>query len=353
MAERNITQIKLPFKLNPVTILIIIVAGIILIGLFSSFFMVGANEKAVVLFLGKIKGVVGPGLHFKLPFGIEKNYNVSIRTITQEFGFRTKKAGIQTTYSTRDYPEESIMLTEDKNIVDVEWTIQYQIVDPVAWLFNVEHAVEENLGQIVVEEKNLNRLEDLWYEKTIRDISQSVINQLVGDRTILSVIGNERTDIQVKAMERMNQLFGNYGMGIKVTQIALQDTLPPEGPVRDAFEDVNKAEQDKEKYINEGQELYNKAIPEEKGKAEKVKEEALGYAAERVNIARGDVARFESVLKEYLKAPDVTRTRLYIEMFEQVFKNDTNTDLIDRSLKNFIPFKTLDNPAGGSNEKTQ
>lgn len=348
MAERNLSPIKFPSKLKPATIILIIVVGVVVVGLFSSFYTVGQYEKAVILFLGKQKTVVGPGLHLKLPFGIEKNYNVFMRTITQEFGYRTKKVGVQSDIITQGFSGESEMLTGDKNIVDVKWSIQYEIVDPVAWLFKVEHMVEDIPGREPRIEKNLYRESDFWYEKTIRDVSQSVINQIVGDKTILGVIGNERKNIQDQAIELMNDIFDSYEMGIRVKRIALQDTLPPEGDVRDAFEDVNKAEQDKERYINEGQEEYNKAIPEEEGKAKKMIQEATGYAAARVNIARGDVARFSAVLEEYLKAPEVTRTRLYIEMYEEVFQDEANTDLIDRNLKNFVPFKTLGSGQGGA-----
>lgn len=342
MSDRNTSPIKFPAKLKPATIVLIVVAGIIVVGLFSSFYTVGEYEQAVILFLGKYKTVVGSGLHLKLPFGIEKNYNIYMRTITQEFGYRTTVAGVQSKFKTEGFEEEAEMLTGDKNIVDVKWSIQYEIVDPKAWLFNVEHMVQDNPRIEPRIEKNLYREGDFAFEKTIRDLSQSVINQIVGDKSILGVIGNERQNIQDQAIDLMNDIFNDkYNMGIQVTQIALQDTLPPVGDVRDAFEDVNKAEQDKERYINEGLEEYNKAIPEEQGKAKRLVQEATGYAAARVNIARGDVARFNAVLKEYLKAPDVTRARLYIEMYEEVFLEGGNTELIDRNLKNFIPFKTL------------
>ena len=145
----------------------------------------------------------------------------------------------------------------------------------------------------------------------------------------------------------MNEKFTEYGLGIRVTTVAMQDILPPAGPVRDAFEDVNKAEQDKERFINEGNEAYNQAIPEARGKAQRIVQEARGYAAARVNRANGDVARFSSVLREYLGNRDVTRARLYIEMFEAVFAGEAKTDLIDRNLGNFIPLKQLTNPTTG------
>ena len=327
MSERNVTPIKFPGKLSPRMIVIIIVVVALISLVSTSFFIVDQKEQGVVLLLGKMNRIVEPGLQFKLPLGIEKSFNVPTQLVfKREFGFRTLQPGIETIYSPEDYSDESIMLTGDKNIVDVSWIIQYRIEDPVAYLFNV-----------------------LDQEKTIRDISQSVINQLVGDRSILGVMGTERPNIETLGKDQMNERFKSYNLGIRITTIALQDILPPAGAVRDAFEDVNKAEQDKERFINEGNEAYNKALPEAEGKAKQVVQEAKGYAAARVNKASGDVSRFVAVLREYENAPDVTRTRLYIEMFEEVFGKAEGTDLIDRSLKNFIPLKQLtDQTSGGT-----
>jgi membrane protease subunit HflK len=136
-------------------------------------------------------------------------------------------------------------------------------------------------------------------------------------------------------------------LGIRVTTVKLQNIVPPAGPVQNAFEDVNKAIQDRSRLINEGKEAYNEAIPKAKGDAERVIEEAKGYAVERVNRAEGDVARFLRVLGEYQLNPAVTRTRLYYEMFEDVFKDAEGTDLIDKNLNNFIPFKPLSNTIQG------
>jgi modulator of FtsH protease HflK len=213
------------------------------------------------------------------------------------------------------------MLTGDLNIISVEWIIQYRITDPKAWLFNVS-------------DKN----------KTIRDISQSVVNLLVGDRTILGVIGPERTAIQESAVQMMNNKFMEFGLGIRVTQVQLQNIVPPKG-VQDAFEDVNKAIQDMNRSVNEGKEAYNAEIPKARGQADQMKEVAQGYAAERVNKAKGDVARFNSVYAEYRKAPDVTRQRLYYEMVEDIFKGEKNVDLIDKRFTNFLPLKSLDSSA--------
>ena len=318
MSEQNVTPMP-QFKMNPKLIIVVIIIIAALSLVMSSFYVVDQTEQAVVLQLGKFNRMAGPGLQFKMPFGIEKNYNVPTQQIqNMTFGFRTEQAGINTVYSRGDYPEESIMLTGDLNIIDVEWVIQYRITDPKAWLFNV-----------------------VYRDQTIRDVSQSTINQLVGDRAILDVIGPERTNIMDQAKIRMNEILAKYDLGATVTTVQLKNIVPPAGNVQDAFEDVNKAIQDMERLINEGKEEYNKEIPKASGNADKMIQIAKGYATERVNKARGDVARFLSVRNEYVKNPAVTRTRLYLETIEEVFGTNEGTDLIDKNLDGFLPIKNL------------
>ena len=316
----NTTIFKKPPKIKlkwPLVLIILIAIGVIVF-LSTSFIVVDQTEKAVIATFGKYTKTLGAGLHYKLPFGIQRAYIVKTQVIqTETFGFRTIKPGVVTQYSSQKFPEESTMLTGDLNIVNVEWIIQYRIADPVAWLFNVTDR-----------------------EKTIRDTSQSVLNMLIGDRAILGVIGPDRQNIQDAAVTMMNELFTKYGLGIEVTQVQLQNIVPPEG-VQASFEDVNKAIQDMNRFINEGREAYNAEIPKVQGQAQQTIEVAQGYAAERVNVARGDVARFDSVYAEYRKAPDVTKKRLYYEMMEEIFKDEKNIDLIDRSLQNVLPIKNI------------
>jgi modulator of FtsH protease HflK len=310
---------KLPANIKPGLVLLGL-AVIVLIVIFStSFIVVDQTERAVITTFGKFTKVADPGLAFKWPFGIQQAYHVKTEVVqTEQFGFRTDKAGVVTQYSPKEYPEESTMLTGDLNIISVEWIIQYRVIDPKAWLFNVSDKA-----------------------KTIRDISQSVVNLLVGDRTILGVIGPERTAIQETAVQMMNEKFNEFGLGIRVTQVQLQNIVPPKG-VQDAFEDVNKAIQDMNRLVNEGKESYNSEIPKAKGQAEQLTEIAQGYATERVNKAKGDVARFNAVYDEYRKAPEVTKQRLYYEMVEDVFKGEKNVELIDKRFTNFLPLKNLD-----------
>ena len=327
MSERDVSPGKLPFSLKPRTLTIILVVVLLLIGATSSFFVVDQTERGVVLLLGRYTRTAGPGLHFKMPFGIEQNYNVVTERIqSQEFGYRTLQAGVTSTVQRATDVDEFRMLTGDLNIIDVTWNIQYRIVDPRAWLFNVDNQ-----------------------EKTIRDISRSVLNALIGDRGISDIlIGSGREEIQVAARDRMNQIFESYGLGINVTAVNPQNWEPPAGRVQTAFEDVNKAIQDMNRLINEGRQEYNTAIPRARGEAQRLVQVARGYAAERVNEAAGDVARFNSVLTEYRAEPRTTRTRLYLEMIEGVFADETGVDLIDRSLQNFIPLLNLGDATGGT-----
>jgi membrane protease subunit HflK len=318
----NVTPFKMPGFLKPATI-ILVVAGIVAVILAgTSVFIVDQAEEAVVTRFGKYHKTAGPGLQFKMPFGIDRHYLVNVKNVlTKQFGFRTLQSGISSTYANQT--DESTMLTGDLNIIDVEWIIQYRITDPVAWTFNVMET-----------------------ERTIRDVSRSVINMLVGDRTIMDIMGPERSAIESEGTIIMNDTFHRLKLGINVIAVKLQNVDPPAG-VQEAFDDVNKAEQDMNRLINEGQQAYNAEIPRARGERERIVQEAQGYAAERVNRANGDIARFNAVYEEYRRAPEVTRQRLYYEMIEEVFSGDEETIIIDRNFDNFLPLRNLGPATGG------
>lgn len=338
MAERDVTPGGSGFSFNPRVITIVVVVIVLLVFAATSFFVVDATEEAVVLRFGRYVRTEERGLHFKLPLGIEQNINVATQVVRNlEFGFRVQEAGVTTVRSAQDYPQESVMLTGDLNIVDVEWIVQFRVNDPRQWLFNVEDR-----------------------ERTIRDISQSVVNRLVGDRSIIDVLGDERIAIETAAQIEMNEIFGSYGLGVNVSAVRLGNVVPPIGRVQDAFEDVNRANQELVRLINEGREVYNREIPRARGEAEQIVQVAQGYANARVNRANGDTARFLSVLREFNADPQTTRTRLYIEMVEEIFGEaqpgtaaaaaeaggtatgpTERTDLIDRNLSNFLPLLNL------------
>lgn len=321
MAEKENKTAKTR-KFSPKIIAWILFLAVVIAALVSSAFIVDETEQAVITRFGKYEKTLGPGLHIKIPFGIEKSYTVPVKVVqTEQFGFKTIKYGRESEYR-NNITSESTMLTGDLNIVDVEWIIQYRIIDPKQWLFGVKEK-----------------------EQTIRDISRSVINTLVGDRAILDVMGSERATIENLALDMMNENFKSLGLGINVITVKLQNIVPPSG-VQEAFEDVNKAIQDMNRFINEGKEAYNSEIPKAQGEADKQLQIAEGYAAERVNMARGDVARFNSVYDEYVKAPKVTKDRIYLETMDEIFGNEKKPALIDGKLNNVLPIKPL---SGSSN----
>lgn len=318
MADEEVKKAKRVRKsIGPAMLFWLIVLALAVAAGFSSVYVVDETENAVITRFGKYKQTVGSGLHVKLPFGIDKNYNVDIKTLrAEQFGFKTVKSGRNNEYK-NNISEESEMLTGDLNIVDVEWVIQYKITDPKQWLFNVYEK-----------------------EQTIRDISRSVINTLVGDRAIFDVISSDRSTIQNLAQEQMNENFKALGLGINVTTVQFQNVVPPV-EVQAAFEDVNKASQDMKRLINEGKEEYNKEIPKAQGEADRQIQVAEGYAAERVNMAKGDVARFNAVYEEYKQSPKATKERIYLETMAEIFGSETKPELIDSELENLVPVKNL------------
>ncbi len=313
MAKKSLDKQKFKQVMKAVLVLLIVA----IIGL-KGVVMIPTTDNGVVTRLGKYNKILTPGLKFVIPF-IDKVYKVPVTTVQkEEFGFRTSKSSERSEFQ-KSITHESLMLTGDLNIVNVEWVVQYKIVDPKAWLFNVERSVRI---------------------KTIRDVSKSVVNSLVGDRAIMSITGNERNNIQELATTYMNEKYTQLGLGILVTSVQLQNVVPP-AEVQDAFEDVNIAMQDMNRLINEGKEAYNKEIPRARGEADRTIQEAKGYATERINKANGDVARFNAVYAEYVKAPEITRRRLYLETLEKIFANTENVTIIDKNMKNFLPLKDL------------
>ena len=314
--QRPVRPIR--FNISPKLIIWIVIAVVAVLLVLSSFFVVDQTEQAVVLRFGRYHRTVGPGLQTKIPLGIERNYNVPTQVVqTMTFGYRGQ--GAASPLYGQNYTNESLMLTGDLNIIDVQWTVQYKIENPYNWMFKVESR-----------------------ESTLRDISQSIMNQLVGDLPILSVMTSQRTRIEVEAQEMMQKMFDLYGLGIRVVTVKLQNIVPPVGSVQDAFEDVNKAIQDMNRYINEGKKLYNEVIPAARGEANRLIQVANGYAAERVNQARGDVERFNSVREVYETSKDITGTRLYIETIEEILQdNKGNVTLVDKNLANFLPMQMI------------
>ncbi len=290
---------------------------------FTSYYTVAPDEVGVVTRFGKLVRIEQPGLHFKIPFGIESVRKVPVRKqLKEEFGFRTLRAGIKSQYSTRSYLHESLMLTGDLNIGEIEWSVQYKIKDPVKFLFRVRDV-----------------------RGTFRNICEAVMREVIGDRSINEILTTGREEIAQECKVKIQKLCDEYDTGLDIKLVVLQDVNPPD-PVKPSFNEVNQALQEKENMINQAWAQYNKVIPNEKGKALQIIQEAEGYALKRVNEAKGDVAMFKEVLKEYKKAPRVTRERLYLETMEKLLPKFGKVIVIDSKQKNLLPL--LDLMKGGN-----
>ena len=271
---------------------------------------------------GKYLKDVPSGLHFKLPLGVDVATIVPVkRQLKQEFGFAT--AGATDPYQTsRDGKRETQMVTGDLNAALVEWVVQYRISDPVKFLFDVR----EPRG-------------------TLRDVSESVMREVVGDRTVDEVITIGRQEIETEALTKMQALSTKYAMGISIDQVQLKNINPPE-PVQASFNEVNQAQQEKEKLINEARRDYNKVIPLAEGEKDQRIREADGYRLKRINEAEGDAARFNALLAEYIKAPVVTRRRIYIETLQDVMPGIRSKIIVDEQTRGILPFLNLDAQKG-------
>jgi membrane protease subunit HflK len=315
MADRIINNPNLPPQLRKFlsNLRLIVIILVIIILAFGSFFQIGPEEVGVITRFGKYTRKVDPGLNAKVPF-IEKVYKVPVeRQQKLEFGFRTVRPGIRTEYTRAGTKDESLMLTGDLNLADVEWVVQFRIEDAYNYLFKVRNP-----------------------ETTLRDISEASMRQVVGDRTVNEVLTVGRTEIASKLEEHMQNLCREYSLGIKIDQVVLQDVNPPD-PVKAAFNAVNEAQQEKETLINKAKSEYNKVIPKARGQAKETIQKAEGYATERVNNAKGEVARFNELYKEYIKAPEVTKRRLYLETMQSVIPRLGNKIITDQKGNNILP----------------
>jgi membrane protease subunit HflK len=299
--------------------------GLIVIGVvlaiflaYTALYTIPPGHQGVLLRFGKFSGMVLPGLHFKIPFGVDRVFKVHTEQVdTETFGFRSISPGIQTQYEKSAATErESLMLTGDLNVIDVEWIVQFRREDPRKYLFNVQDPI-----------------------MTIRDISESVNRRIVGNRSFDYVLQN-REEVNRMAQEELQKILDEYETGIRVVNVRLQNVVPPD-PVKGAFNEVNEAQQEKERLINEAQETYNRQIPQAKGEAERAINGARGFALERVNHAKGDVARFSAVLKEYGNAKEVTKQRLYLEAYQTILPNAQQIYIIDSEQKGLLPLLQL------------
>lgn len=302
---------------------------IVLVGLsmlLTVFYQVDADEVAVIQRFGRYQRQTDPGLHFKWPFGLETVTKVkALRVLKDEFGFRTEQAGVRTRFSSRGYPEESLMLTGDLNVADVKWIVQYRIAEPERYLFGNRDP-----------------------RKALRDASQIAMRTTVGDYTVTEVLTGERLEVANEAQQKLQALLDLYDTGLRVTTVKMQNVTPPSDEVKRAFNEVNEAQQEKERKINEARERYNQKVPLARGEAERTVTQAEGTKINRINRAKGDVARFTALLTEYNKAPDITRRRLYLETMRAILPSVGQMYIFDAAQSSsLLPFLDLQRGGGG------
>ncbi|GAB4341974.1 MAG: FtsH protease activity modulator HflK [Desulfobulbaceae bacterium] len=296
-------------------IVFIILAVLLAQVVYSSFYTIEPGEVGVILRFGAYNRTTDPGLHFKVPY-IEELNKVDMESVrNEEFGFRTRIPG-QAVLERRGYDKESLMLTGDKNVIDVAWIVQYKISDPVDYLYKVR-----NVSQAV------------------RDLSEMVTRRIVGNMDFDYVLSN-REKLAGDARQELQGELDNLECGVQIVTLKMQDITPPD-PVKPAFNEVNEADQDMKRLVNEAEETYNRIIPKAKGDAKKIIEEAKGYAAQRINQAKGETERFNDIVAEYLKAREVTRRRMYLEAMQEILPHVNHVYVMNKQQQTLFPLLDL------------
>ena len=322
MAEFNVggTKIQVDFpRFKSQGVLIGAGVLVVLVGALTSIYTIKAEEVGVVLRFGKYQSTQQPGLHFKLPFFIDKVEKVAVlRQQKQEYGFGTPENTNRSQWSGESEQEkEKKMVTGDLNAARVDWVIQYRITEPRDYLFMVRDA-----------------------ESTLRNASESVMREVVGDRTVDEVITIGRQDIERESLEKLKVLVEKYKLGVSIDQIQLKDVKPPR-EVEDSFNEVNRAEQEKSTAVNVANGEYNQKVPKAAGVAQQDISRAEGYATKRVNEAEGDADRFIALLKAYQQAPEVTRRRMYLETMQKVMPQLERKIIMDEEGNQVLPLLQL------------
>ena len=321
MDDQRVYQFRPP-RLTGRLVIIAALAVMALIVISTTWFTVDPEETGVVLRFGRFSRTVPSGLHLKFPFPFENVIKVPVeRQLKEEFGFRTEEVGERTTYSDDDLTEESLMLTGDLNVAVVEWTAQFRVRDPYKYLFKVRNV-----------------------RKTFRDMNETVMREVVGDRSVNEVLTVGRQEIAAEVERRLQVLCDQYENGIKVEQIVLQDVNPPDA-VKPSFNEVNQAQQEREKLINQARADYNQVIPRARGEALQTIEQAQGFATDRVNRARGDAELFTQVHAAYSRAPEVTRRRMHLETLGAIYPKVKRKIILDEALRGVLPLLPLQNTA--------
>ena len=285
---------------------------LLVIWIFSGLYKVNANEQGVVLRFGKWVRTTQPGLHYHFPYPIEVAKTPKVTKVNKtEIGFRTFRD------SKRLLPEESLMLTGDENIVDINFSVFWVIKDAGKYLFNLRSP-----------------------ENSIKSVSESVMREVIGNSRIASVLAEGRKDIELKSIEDIQLVLDNYGSGVQITQLQLQKVDPPD-QVIDSFRDVQRARADKEKAINEAIAYRNDIIPKARGEAAKIVQESEAYKKEVVARSQGDANRFNSILKSYKNNEDVTKNRIYLETLEEILQNANKVIIDTKQGSGVLPYLPL------------
>jgi membrane protease subunit HflK len=316
--DSRVTQINFHPVRWAVWIAAILLGLLIVAGIGTTIYTVEAESEGVVLRFGKFLETVEPGLHYKLPLGIDSVTVIPTRRqLKLEFGFASPGYTTNPIQAGQHPDEEKSMVTGDLNAALVDWVVQYRIEDPRQYLFDVRNPGE-----------------------TLRDLSEAAMREVIGDRTVDELITIGRQDIEIEALARMQELSKRYHLGIRVDQVQLKNVNPP-NQVQASFNEVNRAQQDRENAINIANGDYNKAVPKAKGEADQTIRGAEGYRFKRVNEAQGDVAAFNAVLQQYIKAPEITRTRLYLETMGEILPEVGQKIIVDDSLRQLLPILPL------------
>ncbi|MEO9884671.1 MAG: FtsH protease activity modulator HflK [Balneola sp.] len=319
MAQETDFSFNVPPEFEKITknIKSIVIGLIVVLTVFQSFFTVETEEVGVIMRFGEYVGEARPGLNFKVPFIDQVEYVPVQRQLKQEFGYRTTSSGVNSSYRKAGYGGESLMLTGDLNLADVEWVVQFRIDNPYNYLFKVRNA-----------------------DETLRDISEAAMRQIVGDRTVNEVLTVGRAEVASEAELIIQAIVDEYELGIKIEQMVLQDANPPD-PVKPSFNGVNEAEQQRETLINQARADYNRVIPRAAGEAQQTIQQAEGYALSRVNTAEGEVSKFNDLYSEYIKAPEVTKTRIFLETMEEILPRMGQKIITDEKGNSVIPLLQL------------
>ena len=319
-----------------------LLALITLVGfaLYSSFYRVDASEQGIVLRFGKHVRTVEPGLQMKLPWPIENVFTVPVRRVQSlEFGFRTESAGRRTQYAESNSQTDDVadMLTGDLNLAHVEWIVQFKIGDAPNSLFNIG-GESRMFGDFMSSLRSTDINPAI--PDVIQDVSETVMRKLVGDRSVDSVLTMGRVEIAEQAKLEIQAMLDAYESGVEIITVKLQTTSPPE-LVKDAFQEVNRARQNKERIVNEAEGERNRQIPAARGKRDQMISEAEGYGNRIVLETQGRVDAFKDMLAEYEKSPEITRQRLYLEAMQEVLSQVGDKTIIDESVNQMLPILNL------------